>query len=49
MDLRMPVLDGAGAMVGIRELDAAARIIVLTPSTPIGISRVIDAGPEGIC
>jgi YesN/AraC family two-component response regulator len=30
MDLRMPVLDGVGAMIGICELDAAARIVVLT-------------------
>jgi DNA-binding NarL/FixJ family response regulator len=30
MDLRMPVMDGIRAIEGIRELDAAARIILLT-------------------
>jgi DNA-binding NarL/FixJ family response regulator len=30
LDLRMPVLDGAGAIARIRELDPEARIIILT-------------------
>jgi DNA-binding NarL/FixJ family response regulator len=48
MDLRMPVLDGVGAMVGIRELDAAARIIVLTTfDSDRDISRAIEAGAKG--
>lgn len=48
MDLRMPVLDGVGAMVGICELDAAARIVVLTTfDTDRDISRAIEAGARG--
>jgi DNA-binding NarL/FixJ family response regulator len=48
MDLRMPVLDGVGAMVGIRELDAAARIVVLTTfDSDADISRAIQAGAKG--
>jgi DNA-binding NarL/FixJ family response regulator len=48
MDLRMPVVDGVGAMVGIRELDAAARIIVLTTfDSDRDISRAIEAGAKG--
>ena len=48
MDLRMPVLDGVGAMVGIRELDAAARIVVLTTfDSDSDISRAIEAGAKG--
>jgi DNA-binding NarL/FixJ family response regulator len=48
MDLRMPVLDGVGAMVGICELDAAARIVVLTTfDSDRDISRAIDAGAKG--
>jgi len=30
LDLRMPVLDGVGAMTSIRKEDAAARVIILT-------------------
>jgi len=46
--LRMPVLDGVGAMVGIRQLDAAARIIVLTTfDSDRDISRAIEAGAKG--
>jgi len=30
LDLRMPVLDGVGAMASIRKEDAAARVIILT-------------------
>ena len=48
MDLRMPVLDGVGAMVGIRELDTAARIVVLTTfDSDQDISRAIEAGARG--
>jgi DNA-binding NarL/FixJ family response regulator len=48
MDLRMPVLDGVGAMVGIGELDAAARIVVLTTfDSDQDISRAIEAGARG--
>jgi DNA-binding NarL/FixJ family response regulator len=48
MDLRMPVLDGVGAMVGIREFDGAARIVVLTTfDSDADISRAIDAGAKG--
>jgi len=48
MDLRMPVLDGVGAMVGICELDAAARIVVLTTfDSDRDISRAIEAGAKG--
>ena len=48
MDLRMPVLDGVGAMVGIHELDAAARIVVLTTfDSETDMSRAIEAGARG--
>ena len=48
MDLRMPVLDGVAAMVGICELDAAARIVVLTTfDSDRDISRAIEAGARG--
>ena len=48
LDLRMPVLDGAGAIEGIRGEDAAARILVLTTfDTDNEISRAIKAGARG--
>jgi DNA-binding NarL/FixJ family response regulator len=48
MDLRMPVLDGVGAMVGICELDARARIVVLTTfDSDADIARAIEAGAKG--
>jgi DNA-binding NarL/FixJ family response regulator len=48
MDLRMPVLDGVGAMIGICELDAAARIVVLTTfDSDRDVSRAIEAGAKG--
>jgi DNA-binding NarL/FixJ family response regulator len=48
MDLRMPVLDGVAAMIGICELDAAARIVVLTTfDSDRDVSRAIEAGAKG--
>ncbi len=48
LDLRMPALDGAGAMAEIRRQDAAARVIVLTTfDTDADISRAIKAGAKG--
>jgi two-component system NarL family response regulator len=45
LDLRMPVLDGVGAMEEIRKADPAARIIVLTTyDTDNEIARAIKAG-----
>jgi DNA-binding NarL/FixJ family response regulator len=48
IDLRMPVLDGVGAIAEIRENDAAARLVVLTTfDTDTDISRSIKAGAQG--
>jgi DNA-binding NarL/FixJ family response regulator len=48
LDLRMPILDGVGAIDAIRLLDAAARIIILTTfDTDHEISRAIKAGAKG--
>ncbi|MGC1550994.1 MAG: response regulator transcription factor [Rhodanobacter sp.] len=48
LDLRMPVLDGVKAMEEIRQIDASARIIVLTTfDTDSDISRAITAGAKG--
>lgn len=45
LDLRMPVLDGVGAMEKIRKADPAARVIVLTTyDTDNEIARAIKAG-----
>lgn len=45
LDLRMPVLDGVGAMEEIRKADPAARIIVLTTyDTDHEIAHAIKAG-----
>jgi DNA-binding NarL/FixJ family response regulator len=45
LDLRMPKLDGVGAIEGIRRQDASARIIVLTTyETDSEILRAIKAG-----
>lgn len=45
LDLRMPVLDGVGAMEEIRKADPAARVIVLTTyDTDNEIARAIKAG-----
>ena len=48
LDLRMPVLDGVGAIDEIRRLDPAARVIVLTTfDTDNEIYRAIKAGAKG--
>lgn len=48
LDLRMPVLDGVGAMTEIRQQDPSARIVVLTTfDTDHEISRAIKAGARG--
>ncbi|HWX20757.1 MAG TPA: response regulator transcription factor [Candidatus Binatia bacterium] len=48
LDLRMPVLDGVGAIEEIRLEDASARIIVLTTyDTDNEIYRAIKAGAKG--
>ncbi|MGP8198055.1 MAG: response regulator [Limisphaerales bacterium] len=48
LDLRMPILDGVGAIDEIRRQDALARVIVLTTfDTDADISRAIKAGAKG--
>ena len=48
MDLRMPQLDGVGALGEIRQLNSAARVIVLTTyDTDVEIYRAIKAGAKG--
>jgi len=48
LDLRMPVVDGIGAITEIRRQDASARIIVLTTyDTDNDIYRAIKAGAQG--
>ncbi len=48
LDLRMPMLDGVGAIEAIRREDAAARLIVLTTfDTDHDITRAIVAGAKG--
>ena len=48
IDLRMPVLDGVGAIAEIRRADPSARIIVLTTfDTDNDIARAISAGAKG--
>ena len=48
LDLRMPRLDGAGAIERIRRQDASARVIVLTTyETDTEILRAIKAGTKG--
>lgn len=48
MDLRMPVLDGVGAIEEIRRHDPSARVIVLTTfDTDNEIYRAIKAGAKG--
>ena len=48
LDLRMPMLDGVGALDEIRGQDASARVIVLTTfDTDNEISRAIKAGAKG--
>jgi two-component system NarL family response regulator len=48
LDLRMPLLDGVGAMGDIRRRDVAARVIVLTTfDTDEEITRAFKAGAKG--
>jgi DNA-binding NarL/FixJ family response regulator len=48
LDLRMPVLDGLGAIEEIHRKNQAARIIVLTTfDTDTDISKAIEAGAKG--
>jgi len=48
LDLRMPVLDGVGAIVEIHKEDASARIIVLTTyDADNEIYRAVKAGAKG--
>ncbi len=48
LDLRMPVLDGVGAIEEIHKEDASARVIVLTTyDTDNEIYRAIKAGAKG--
>jgi len=48
LDLRMPGLDGVGAMDAIRLADASARVIVLTTyDTDNEIYRAVKAGAKG--
>ena len=48
LDLRMPVLDGVGALEEIHQEDASARVIVLTTyDTDNEIYRAIKAGAKG--
>lgn len=48
VDLRMPVLDGVGAIEAIRREDGTARLIVLTTfDTDYDITRAIMAGAKG--
>jgi len=48
LDLRMPVLDGVGAIAEIRQEDASARVIVLTTyDTDNEIYRAVKAGAKG--
>lgn len=48
LDLRMPALDGVGAIEAIRRSDARARLLVLTTfDTDNEISRAIKAGAKG--
>jgi two-component system NarL family response regulator len=48
LDLRMPVLDGVGAIDEIRRQDASARVIMLTTfDTDADIARAITAGAKG--
>jgi two-component system NarL family response regulator len=48
LDLRMPTLDGVGAIDEIRQRDASARVIVLTTfDTDADLSNAIKAGAKG--
>ena len=48
LDLRMPVLDGVGAIQEIRQREFSARLIVLTTfDTDADLSKAIKAGAKG--
>src|SRR5271156_5544397 len=48
LDLRMPMLDGVGAIEEIRRQDASARVIVLTTfDTDADLTNAIKAGAKG--
>jgi two-component system NarL family response regulator len=48
LDLRMPVLDGVGAIQQIRQVENSARVIVLTTfDTDADLSRAIKSGAKG--
>lgn len=48
LDLRMPLLDGIGAINEIRQQDASARVIILTTFDTDGdITKAIKAGAKG--
>src|SRR3982074_3179156 len=48
LDLRMPVLDGVGAIQEIRQREFSARVIVLTTfDTDADLSKAIKAGAKG--
>lgn len=48
LDLRMPGLDGVGAIEAIRAVDASARLLVVTTfDTDNDISRAVKAGARG--
>ena len=48
LDLRMPMLDGVGAIQEIRQCDFSARVIVLTTfDTDADLSNAIKAGARG--
>jgi two-component system NarL family response regulator len=48
LDLRMPVLDGVGAIQQIRQIENSARVIVLTTfDTDADLSMAIKAGAKG--
>jgi DNA-binding NarL/FixJ family response regulator len=48
LDLRMPILDGVGAIQEIRQREFSARVIVLTTfDTDADLSKAIKAGAKG--
>jgi two-component system NarL family response regulator len=48
LDLRMPILDGVGAINEVRRLDTSARVIVLTTfDADNDVSRAVKAGARG--
>jgi DNA-binding NarL/FixJ family response regulator len=48
LDLRMPVLDGVGAIQQIRQMEYSARVIMLTTfDTDADVSKAIKAGAKG--